>query len=236
MRSWIACLIALVVAGVCVRLGLWQLDRLEQRRERNALIVAQMRKAPVVVGALPDDTSRLRYRRVLVSGTFDFEHQLVLAGRTHQGSPGVHILTPLRLASGAVLVNRGWVYSPDAASVDLTRWGEPEDVSLEGYAEPLGVLLGHAARAGDSGPVHALDTAMVANAIPYRVDAFYVVATSPSAAGEKGPVRLAVPALDEGPHRGYAIQWFSFAAIALVGVPLLLRHDARRRRKEMEHS
>ena len=31
------------------------------------------------------------------------------------------------------------------------------------------------------------------------------------------------PSLDEGPHRSYAIQWFSFAAIALVGGTLLVR-------------
>jgi cytochrome oxidase assembly protein ShyY1 len=30
-------------------------------------------------------------------------------------------------------------------------------------------------------------------------------------------VRLEVPALDEGPHLSYAIQWFFFAAVAVVG-------------------
>jgi surfeit locus 1 family protein len=235
MRSSIAFLIALIVAGVCIRLGLWQLDRLEQRRARNEVIAERMRAAPVLVGALPHDTSRIRYRRVLVSGTFDFEHQLVVTGRARAGSPGVYLLTPLRLDGGAVLVNRGWVYSPDAASVDLARWREPEDVSLEGYVEPLGVLPGTAARAGSSERVRALDAALIDSAVPYRIEPFYVVATSPSAAGAQGPVRLGVPVLDEGSHRSYAIQWFSFAAIALVGVPILVRHEARRRRKEMEH-
>jgi surfeit locus 1 family protein len=236
VRSSVAFVLALIVAGVCIRLGLWQLDRLEQRRARNEVIAARMRETPVVVGALPDDTSRLRYRRVLVSGTFDFEHQLVVTGRARAGSPGVHLFTPLRLDGSAVLVNRGWVYSPDAASVDLTRWREPEDVSLEGYAEPLGVLLGMAARTVDSDQVRVLDAVMIDSVVPYAVEPFYIVATSPSAAGAQGPVRLTLPALDEGPHRSYAIQWFAFAAIALVGVPILVRHDARRRRKEMEHS
>ncbi|HJR64609.1 MAG TPA: SURF1 family protein [Gemmatimonadaceae bacterium] len=235
MRSSIAFLIALIVAGLCIRLGLWQLDRLEQRRARNEVIAERMRAAPVLIGALPDDTSRLRYRRVLVSGTFDFEHQLVVTGRAREGSPGVYLLTPLRLEGGAVLVNRGWVYSPDAASADLTRWREPEDVSLEGYVEPLGVLQGTAARSGSSDRVRALDAGLIDSAIPYDVEPFYVVATSPSAAGAQGPVRLTIPALDEGPHKSYAIQWFSFAAIALVGVPILVRHEARRQRKEMEH-
>ena len=49
-----------------------------------------------------------------------------MTGRTRSGSPGVHILTPLRIPESdtALLVNRGWVYSPDARTVDLTRWRE----------------------------------------------------------------------------------------------------------------
>jgi cytochrome oxidase assembly protein ShyY1 len=35
--------------------------------------------------------------------------------------------------------------------------------------------------------------------------------------------------MDEGPHFGYAIQWFSFAIIAIVGWTALLL-----RRKEVE--
>jgi cytochrome oxidase assembly protein ShyY1 len=34
---------------------------------------------------------------------------------------------------------------------------------------------------------------------------------------------VAVPPLDEGPHKSYAVQWFSFAAISIVGTVLYLR-------------
>jgi cytochrome oxidase assembly protein ShyY1 len=30
-------------------------------------------------------------------------------------------------------------------------------------------------------------------------------------------VRLSLPALDEGPHKNYVLQWFAFAATAVVG-------------------
>jgi cytochrome oxidase assembly protein ShyY1 len=44
------------------------------------------------------------------------------------------------------------------------------------------------------------------------------------------PVPIGWPELSEGPHLSYAIQWFSFAAIAVVGAVVLLRRERRRAR------
>ena len=84
-------------------------------------------------GALPRDTGGAHYRRGAPAiGRFDYEHELVLAGRTRQGSPGVELLTPVRVAGSdtAVLVNRGWVYSPDGATVDHARWREGDSARV----------------------------------------------------------------------------------------------------------
>src|SRR5688572_8432486 len=114
--------LALAGAVLFVRLGFWQLDRLGQRRERNKLLAARM-SAEV---APWNDTTALRYRRVRLSGMPDYDREIVLVGRSRGGSPGVNLLTPVRLRGSdtAVLVNRGWVYSPDGASVDHARWRE----------------------------------------------------------------------------------------------------------------
>src|SRR5918998_6664213 len=95
-RSIIAAVFALSVAAVCVRLGVWQLSRLAERRARNAEAAASMHGAPVALADLAGDSLAPRFRRVRVSGSFDFEHELVVTGKTRQGSPGVHIITPLR--------------------------------------------------------------------------------------------------------------------------------------------
>lgn len=42
------------------------------------------------------------------------------------------------------------------------------------------------------------------------------------------PVPIPPPELDSGPHLGYTFQWFSFAAVAIVGYTLVLRHQARK--------
>jgi cytochrome oxidase assembly protein ShyY1 len=41
------------------------------------------------------------------------------------------------------------------------------------------------------------------------------------------PIPAPLPDTSEGPHLSYAIQWFTFAAIALVGYGLLVRRARR---------
>ena len=221
-RLWLFLLFAVVLAAACIRLGFWQLSRLGQRRKRNALVTARLAQPMVALATLPaDSTSRLR--RAHVVGVPDFDHEIVLAARTYQGSPGVNLFTPLRIAGSdtARLVNRGWIYSPDGVSVDLRHWREA-GTRFVGYAE----LLPRGSSSGPGGVLRRgdriarqLDLATVDRLLPYPVSPLYLVATD---ADTTRPVvervaRLPAPALDEGPHLGYAIQWFAFAAIALIG-------------------
>jgi surfeit locus 1 family protein len=204
-RAWIPLLAAAIVAIGCVKLGLWQLDRLSQRKARNGAIETAFRAPPVAVELVTRDSVQ-RFRRVTAVGTWNYTRETTLAGRTRNGAPGVHILTPMTLADGSteVLVNRGWVYSPDARTVDLARWREGDRGEVVGYVDeaPRSVSLGaervYVVALGDSGSTRASNTAH--------------------------PVRLAPPPFgDDGPHLNYAVQWFSFAAIALIGAPLLVR-------------
>jgi cytochrome oxidase assembly protein ShyY1 len=46
------------------------------------------------------------------------------------------------------------------------------------------------------------------------------------------PTVLDLPELDEGPHFSYAVQWFIFSTIAIVGYPLILRRNAREKARD----
>ena len=98
-RIIVFCTLALLAAIVFVRLGLWQLDRLRERRGFNATIVRQQLGAPIPLVDLPRDTARAHYRSASVEGTYDYQHELVLSTRTRRGSPGVDLLTPVRIAA-----------------------------------------------------------------------------------------------------------------------------------------
>lgn len=225
--------LALVAAGVCARLGVWQLSRLAERRARNASVARRFTAPPVPYAALPADTAARHFRRVVVRGRADYAREFVLANRSRDGSPGVHIITPVRVAAGAggpggdtlLLVNRGWVYSGNGTDVDLARWREGDTLGVTGYVELPSRQPGRARLGGRARAYRAyrfLDPLVASGDAGAPVTRDYVVAEpgpgeDPSRPPLDRPVRVPPPALDEGPHLSYAVQWFCFAAVALGG-------------------
>ena len=227
-RATITLVLALGVAGVCVRLGVWQTNRLSQRREHNAVLETRLADATVPLAALSPDTAVGHYRRVRVSGVWRYDREVAWAPRMRQGSPGVNLLTPLELAGRdtVLLVNRGWAYSPDAKSVEFRRWRERDTATVEGYvetwAQDCGIVAGAALppACGDTAlrALRRLDRRAAERLVGRPVAPYLVMQTSDSALrADSVPARVEAPILDEGPHRGYAFQWFGFATIALVG-------------------
>jgi surfeit locus 1 family protein len=212
--------LAAVLGAVFVRLGIWQLDRRTERRALNAGMSAQLERPPVPIIELVAEADAVN-RRASVAGAPDHANEIIVTGRSRNGSPGVHILTPIRLPGRdtAVLVNRGWVYSADAATVDQTRWLETR-TSFTGFtqrmsrAEPV-------TTAARGRTVRQLSHPGISRLLPYPVHDLVLVAQDSATDG--APVRLEAPLLSDGPHLSYAIQWFAFAAIALVGAAVVVR-------------
>lgn len=227
---------AAVMASVFIRLGVWQLHRLADRRAHNALVVQRLASAPVPLETLPRDSAAAHYRRARLTGTYDFAHEMLFVNRIRDGAPGVHLVTPVILDPGtlgdtAVLVDRGWVYAPDASTVDATQWREPPHVEGSGYIQEF-ARIGNRPAAVPGHPNHLrwIDPAIVASAIGRPVAPYYVVLdTEPDLAARHLPQRIPTPPLDDGPHLSYAIQWFAFAVIAIVGALIAVFSPRRRR-------
>lgn len=227
----LAALLALVVAGVCVRLGFWQLDRLEQRRTYNAAVAAAtvgpaLRVSADLLAEAARDPAAHLHRRAVVSGRFEHEREVLLRGRSREGSPGVHVVTPLRLADGGlILVNRGWLPSPDAARADPRPFRSPDLQRMEGILQAVPEAPDEALPVAielDGGAIRSLrrlDRSTMAASLGEPIPPLYLQRLpDPGASGGELPIPVPAPALDEGSHLGYAIQWFSFAAIALGGL------------------
>lgn len=204
---WIALHLLVVVAvAVMVALGFWQLRRLDERRDRNELVEAQMALAAEPVGALADpgdDPDGLRFRQVTAAGEYAGETVSVRA--TQGGAPGGLRYDLLQLdGREAVWVLRGFgdYVEGEGVVAPVADGG----VEVEGIAVPI-ERLPRPSRL-------ALDDVQVDGLLPVVVQA--VDAEAPLA-----PVPL--PELDDGPHLSYAVQWFLFAAVAAVGYPLLVR-------------
>jgi len=220
-------LLALILAAVFTRLGFWQLSRLHDRRVLNAELASRAVAPAVPISQLPVDTANAHYRRVSVDGAYDYGNEIKLTLRSNDGSPGIDIVTPVRLSrtDTALMVVRGWVYAPDGMTADLNRWRESPRAQGHGFVETF-----PPARSGrNSSPTHSnayrwLDRAELEKRFHFPLEPYYVVLTSqPADSGLSAPPRLSVPPMDEGPHQSYAIQWFSFAAISIIGMTLFIR-------------
>lgn len=229
-RSGVAgTLLALVAAATCIRLGIWQLDRLDQRRTRNAAVAERIAAEPITLTSIRPDTVGMIFRTVIVEGEFDHDRTIIWRNRTYNGVPGVQVLTPLRVPGShtAVLVDLGWLPAPDASTADLDPIDRPPTGRVTGLVIPLedGDDETTARAAGDPLARGAarivwtrLELAGIARQMPYPIAPFYVQALpEPGTPQTRLPARIPPPRLDEGSHLGYAIQWFGFATVALVG-------------------
>jgi len=231
MSAWRRVVAGLLVAGAVftfIRLGLWQLSRAAEKRLANAARVALLAEPPVELRGSLGDAAIVPGRRVHVNGTWDRARHILLSGRTHMGAAGVAVVTPLVLGSGErVLVERGWIEAPDARTAHPEEW--PDSV-----ADVLGVARAFvsaehpvewaalaATRPGvELWSARTLDAKDIASHVPGPVAPCVVIAlTTPGTAKPHGLVTLAEPIGESGErvHLSYAIQWFTFALIALIG-------------------
>ena len=226
---------ALVVVGLCVRLGMWQLDRLDGRREFNARYAAGLEAEARPVEDLLDADGSIAYRRAIATGRFDTGHEVILYGRALEGQAGNHVLTPLVLADGrAIIVDRGWV----PFELDEPPVAEAEPPS--GEVEVQGPLF--ATQPGGAGEVQqgedrmttvrTVDIEAIAHDLPYDVVPWFLQLQTQSPPAGDLPLPEPPPELTEGPHLSYAFQWFAFATIAAVGYVILVRREVLERREE----
>lgn len=217
---------ALVLAAGCVRLGIWQLARLGERRAQNAEIAARMAGPPRAYAEATRDSATARYRHVQLAGRYDYGRELVLTSRARSGAPGVFVLTPVVVGDGPpILVNRGWAYAADGMAIDLAKWHEGDSAVVQGYLEEFVPPPGMVSTPSQPRGIRHLVRDSVEGRVGEGVAPFVVVQRL---GGDQRDsithlVRLPAPSLNEGSHRSYAIQWFAFAAIALVGAGVVAR-------------
>lgn len=249
-------LLVVLLVVLMVNLGFWQLRRLDEKKDRNALVEARMDQPVVAVdelvseGAGGEAVDEARFRKVEATGTYDAEATVVVRNRSQDGRAGGWVVTPLALASGEqVGIIRGFARlddegrtpqpAPPAGQVTVTglamdpgRLGGTAGKDLDDLLGAEGVLP-VVVQAQASDPPDAAPAPAAAEGDAAAEAAARDAATSP-AAEAAGLVGLPAPELSEGPHLGYAMQWFIFSTIALVGYPIILRRVVARRGKEAD--
>lgn len=239
-RPWwvVSHVLVLGLVVVMLNLGFWQLRRLEERRDLNALQAERTAAVVVAADALAADAAAggveaVEYRVVELTGRYRAADEVAVRNRTLGGLPGVWLLTPLAPAEGpALVVNRGWV--PQSSSDPAARppSSAPDgEVTVRGHARLSEQRTGLGVADPPDGRLASLarpDIERYAAQLDYPVQPYYLQLTSQDPPPGDYPVMVALPAPGDGPHLGYAAQWFIFTAIAVVGYPLVLRHVSRR--------
>ncbi len=233
----LALVLLAVTVAVAVSLGRWQLGRAEQKRQIMAA-VQEGRSLPALELRPTSVPSELTpWRPVLAHGRWLADKTVLLDNRAQDGRPGFWVVTPLALDHArpgqAVAVLRGWVpreFTAQAVAPITTPTGD---------VEVRGELISHVPRLfelgdGKSSALTALSDASGLN--PPRVQNLDLAAYGLAAGLELMPVVLqqtgvtvdglkrewAGPPSNIDTHRGYALQWFSFAAIAAIAFGVLL--------------
>lgn len=215
-RRWLVLAAALVAAAITARLGVWQLDRAQQKLDLQAATEAEGARAPLANAELggPDQL----HRRVQLRGRWVPERTVWLDNRPMDGRAGFYVVTPLRLAgrAEAILVQRGWAPRDPARRDHL-----PPLLSPAGEVEVVGRLAATPSRlyelgAGGGGPIRQnLDPATFAVETGLPLLPLTVVQT---AGADDGGLLRHWPAPDLGLHKhyGYAFQWFALCALILA--------------------
>ena len=234
---WALLIIFVAVLGIVfVNLGEWQLDRLAQRRERNATTIAneQMPIRPYEQVFTRPIIDADQWQRVEARGTFDPDHQFVVRYRSNGEADGYEVVTPLHTATGTVLVDRGFIPLVRGAQIPSAAPAPPTgEVTVVGH-----VRRNERGRRAATAPVNnqmrLINSDAIAATLPYPVSPGYIglLTVQPEQQGGFQPIRL--PELSEGPHFWYAVQWFMFTAVGVAGIVVFIRGDLRARREDRE--
>ncbi|MCA9868231.1 MAG: SURF1 family protein [Anaerolineales bacterium] len=223
---WWVTLLVVALMLLLARLGIWQLDRLEQRRAANAQLLAAIESPPIdlnreigeyLVMEPREVSGDLANRDVAMVGVYDYEQQRVLKLQSWDGRAGVHLITPLLLegTDTAVLVDRGWI--PDAAFEAGEMYADQTGTqTVNGYVALTETITRRTADAivpPDPGvELFRVDIADLGKRLPYQLAPFYVKLAPQD--GDSSELPIPTPKeidLSEGPHLDYAFQWFIFS-------------------------
>jgi len=222
LTGWAAALLGLAVTA---SLGIWQMQRADEKRLLQAQWDHVLQRQPVDwASAIPDHAAQQLPVRVRLSGQWLPHATVWLDNRTLDGQSGFWVVTPLRLAgpdAAVVLVLRGWVPRDPKDRLHVPTIATPQEpVIVEGVARAHLSALLDLGQGPPMGPLPAiwqnLDFAAFESASGLRVARWVLHQTQPNAA-EPGLLRVPLRVAGHAQrHVGYAVQWFALCAVIAV--------------------
>ena len=232
-------LLALVCIPVLIALGLWQLDRADEKRVIDKGVSDAITKTALTLNDV--DVKSINneiYRSTLIKGYFDTSHQFLLDNRTNQGKPGYHVISPFLFEHNssdnssrlAVLINRGWIAYKGTRDNIIDISLEKEMMSISGAIKhiPRSIVL-------KDRDVDNSSPSLIFKTEQKQLDGIKLIQSIELERLEKDlnylllPVIVELDKTDENgfirewqpyygsidKHNAYALQWFAMASILL---------------------
>lgn len=217
--SLLPTLATLLLLPVLIGLGLWQLQRADEKTEILAALAAAEQAPALDLNEAAPAYSSARYRRARAHGHWDPQHQFLVDNQVRNGVPGYHVLTPLRLPEGrAILVDRGWIPAGadrlNLPSVDMAA-GSAEVSGRIDRGPSVALRMGPPGRGPWPQRLVYMDYAYIEQALGYPVLP-YLIRLDPRHPQGYHREWQPVPPMGPNKHLGYAVQWFALALTLLV--------------------
>ena len=219
-KLW-AFVLTLVFVALTVRLGLWQGDRAQYKIDQQSQLDKALAAAPLRSSDLDfatDFKAELRYRSVTLTGIFVANELFFVDNRIVDGKAGYGLLQGFRAetAHGAaqpLLIDRGWVKSTGDRST-LPKIDSPTGrITLVGRIN-VPPSRNPGTFDNDGGQrLNYVNIAELAKKLNLRFAPFLIEQIE--GPGFSGIVR-SLPGANFEKNRGYQLQWFGFAALAVV--------------------
>jgi surfeit locus 1 family protein len=213
----------LCLLPILLSLGVWQLNRAEEKRVLISLKEQQQSTETLVLSAtLLDTAEALLYKPIQAIGHYDTNHQYLLDNQVSNGRAGYFVLTPflLKNENKAVLVNRGWLplgkSRADLPDVSVAT----KEITITGRINrfpSVGLKLAGAELPTDSWPalVQVVDTQVLTKQLGYPLWSFQIELDKEAANGFKREWQEPTSMTPEK-HIAYAVQWFLLALTLTV--------------------
>lgn len=198
-------------------LSRWQWERAAEKQALNSSMMRARAADPV-----PPVEARAEWTPVVISGTYDPQHEVVVRKRPQDTVNGFWVMTPLVTDSGAIWINRGWLRAIGNAMTYPTVPPAPTgEVTVTGMWRPW--QKARTTTGLPAGMISDVDPAVLP--VPTDLDGY--VQLTKSVPAQLGLDSVLLPEIDDSRNISYAVQWILFALVSIGGWFFFLRREAR---------
>jgi surfeit locus 1 family protein len=237
-KQWIiSTILVLIAAAVMARLGIWQLNRHNARQLFNESVFEQQALDPLILTADISENSliNIEYRKVSVRGEYMPSDEIILRNQNFESQVGYQLFTPLIIEGSGetILVQRGWIPQENSSVENREIYQQNGIIELSGILRTpetdfgLRLIPDPTLAVGEArlDVWNNLDFERLSEQIESPLLSMYLqIQPEEGDSGYPRPLPLQLN-LTDGPHLGYAGQWFLFAAVLLLGYPIYLKRQ-----------